>query len=282
MTQETEASVWGPQPPSFKRRAAIALFGENAALNMAARYVDFRVRGEHTFTAAGRMDYAHIRKFKNVHAGGRCVIMGNGPSLRETDLSLLRNEVTFGLNRIYLMFDTLGFEPTYHVVVNKHVVEQCAEDLRQIKVPLFTTTENRDYLRGAENARYLTPLSGPRFATNAAHGIWVGGTVTYVTMQLAYYMGFTEVVLVGVDHRYGVTGPGWKTVVATEADQNHFDPNYFGPGFRWQLPDLETSEISYRLARRKFQESGRRIVDSTVGGALEVFPKMSLADALAT
>jgi hypothetical protein len=48
----------------------------------------------------------------------------------------------------------------------------------------------------------------------------------------------------------------------------------FGKGFRWQLPDLETSEIAYGMARSAFEADGRKVVDATVGGKLTVFPKV--------
>ncbi len=277
---DAPAERWGGNPASLKRRLAIRLVGEQRALNLSDKYVDLRVWRDHTFTSSGRSDYARLRKFKNIHAGERCVIIGNGPSLRDTKVELLRGEITFGLNRIYLMFDRLGFETTYHVVVNKLVVEQCSDEFRRINSPLFVTTPNREYLGGLANAVYLTPLGCPRFTTNPAHGIWEGGTVTYVAMQLAYYMGFTEVVLVGVDHRFVEKGPANKVVISTGPDQSHFDPRYFGAGFKWQLPDLETSEVAYHLARRKFESSGRRIVDATVGGALDIFPKIPLDEVL--
>lgn len=265
---------------SLKHRAALRLFGENRAHTLDHRYADLRAWRERTFTTAGRANRNFIRKFENIHAGGRCVIIGNGPSLRDTDLNLLRGEMTFGLNRIYLMFEELGFETKYHVVVNDLVVEQCAADFRAIRAPLFTTQSNRQFLDGAENTAYLTELAGPRFVKDSSHGVWVGGTVTYVAMQLAYYMGFTEVVLVGVDHRFAVNGPANKVVQSTGPDTSHFDPNYFGAGFKWQLPDLETSEISYALARVEFEKRGRRILDATVDGALTVFPKSTLRAAL--
>ena len=85
--------------------------------------------------------------------------------------------------------------------------------------------------------------------------------MTYVAMQLAYFMGFEEVVLVGVDHSFATKGPAHEVVTSTGADPNHFDPTYFGKGFRWQLPDLETSELAYGLARQVFEADGRRIVD---------------------
>jgi hypothetical protein len=266
---------------ALKHRARTFIRGHDGGIrSVAARLTDARAWGEGTLTTAGRANREIIRQFKDLHAGRRCVIIGNGPSLKHTDLSLLRNEFTFGLNRIYLMFDELGFETTFHVVVNKLVVEQCADDFRRIEAPLFTTTPNRKFLAGADNTAYLSRLVGPRFSCDASHGIWEGATVTYVAMQMAYYMGFTQVVLVGVDHRFAVTGTPNQVVESTGPDASHFDPRYFAKGFKWQLPDLERSELAYGLARRQFEKDGRRIVDSTVGGALTVFPKKPLEEAL--
>jgi hypothetical protein len=100
--------------------------------------------------------------------------------------------------------------------------------------------------------------------------------VTYVAMQIAFHLGFQEVILVGVDHSFATIGPANKLVRATGPDPNHFDPDYFGVGVRWQLPDLETSEIAYRLARDRYQADGRIIRDATVGGRLTIFPKVRL------
>ena len=54
----------------------------------------------------------------------------------------------------------------------------------------------------------------------------------------------------------------------------HVSPNYFGKGVRWQLPDLDTSEIGYALARDAYQKAGREVLDATVGGKLTIFPKV--------
>src|SRR4051812_27753792 len=84
-----------------------------------------------------RASMRRLPKFQNSHLGQRCFIIGNGPSLKNTDLSLLKNEVTFGLNRIYMNFDAMGYETTYHVVVNELVVEQCAAEIAALKMPKF-------------------------------------------------------------------------------------------------------------------------------------------------
>ena len=81
----------------------------------------------------------------------------------------------------------------------------------------------------------------------------------------------------GVDHHFTTQGQANKTVVSEGDDPNHFSPAYFGRGFRWQLPDLETSEIAYIMARDAFQGAGREVLDATVGGRLQVFPKVDYA-----
>jgi hypothetical protein len=62
-------------------------------------------------------------------------------------------------------------------------------------------------------------------------------------------------------------------VVSQGDDPDHFHTGYFGKGFRWQLPDLETSERGYRMARQAYEQAGREVLDATVGGKLAVFPK---------
>ena len=47
--------------------------------------------------------YRRFTRLHNVHRGQRCFIVGNGPSLNQTDLSLLRGEYTFTTNRAYLI-----------------------------------------------------------------------------------------------------------------------------------------------------------------------------------
>lgn len=114
----------------------------------------------------------------------------------------------------------------------------------------------------------------PGFQKDLKGRVYEGSTVTYVAMQIAYYMGFQEVVLIGVDHSFSTQGPKNAEVVSQGDDPNHFHPGYFGKGFRWHLPDLENSERSYRLAKQAFEADGRKIVDATVGGKLQVFEKV--------
>ena len=98
--------------------------------------------------------------------------------------------------------------------------------------------------------------------------------MTNVALQLAFHMGFQQVILIGVDHNFASRGEANKTVVSHGDDLNHFAPNYFGKGAKWQLPDLDTSEVGYTFASEAYRKAGREVLDATVGGKLTIFPKV--------
>jgi len=215
-----------------------------------------------------------LESLRDTQVGQRCFILGNGPSLVKLDLQRLQNERTFGLNRGYLLFDRIGFETTYHVCINQLVAGQFARELAALgSYKLFAWSTHRHFAGQADIA-FVRTMRRPHFATDPVKGVWEGSTVTYVALQLAFFFGFSEAILIGVDHNFATKGPANQTVTSTTADASHFDPNYFGPGVRWQLPDLERSEIAYRMARDHFAQAGRRVLDATLGGKLQVFEKV--------
>lgn len=228
------------------------------------------------YTHPLRRDTMHrLQQFRDLYKGERCFVIGNGPSLNNTDLSKLKNEYTFGMNRIFLMFEELGFSTTFFVSMNDLVIEQSVEEIQRLEIPKFVNWRARKWLQPQEDLYFLyATYAGPKFARQATHRLWEGATVTYVSLQLAYYFGFSEVILIGVDHSFTTQGAPNTTITSQGDDPNHFHPKYFGKGFRWQLPDLETSEIAYTMARQAFEKDDRRVVDATVGGKLTVFPKV--------
>jgi hypothetical protein len=239
----------------------------------------WRNRGQHRWAQVAPFWAQNLRRvaaYRNLHQGKRCFVIGNGPSLRQMDLSHLKDEFTFGLNRIYLLFPEVGFTTTYLVSVNDLVLEQCAGEMKTLGLPKFVTWRARPWLRSDPQTLFLdTDFTGPEnFSGEATGRIFEGFTVTYVALQLAFFMGFSEVILIGVDHNFTTKGPANQAVVSQGADPNHFAPNYFGAGFKWQLPDLDGSERAYQMARQAYAQAGRRVVDATVGGKLTVFPKV--------
>jgi hypothetical protein len=226
-----------------------------------------------------RESIRRLAAMKDIHKGKRAFIIGNGPSLKQTDLSKLKNEVTFAMNRFYLAFPELGFTTSYICVTNDLVAEQFADDLAALPIPKFIAWRSHRHFSAQLPITQLptfvyTSYTGPRFTTDARGRVWEGATVTNLALQLAYHMGVEKAILIGVDHNFTSKGDANKTIVSTGDDPNHFDPRYFGKGVKWQLPDLDTSEIGYAFAREAYRKAGREVVDATVGGKLTIFPKV--------
>ncbi len=216
-----------------------------------------------------------LAALKDSRKSERCFVIGNGPSLKNTDLSKLSSDFSIGMNRIFLAADELGFRPDILVCVNDLVVEQSVEEFNNLKMPKFFSWRARKWLNMDSYTHFLyTTYTSPRFATDIGGRVWEGATVTNVCLQLAYHLGFSEVILIGVDHSFATKGTPNTTIQSEGDDPNHFSAAYFGKGFRWQLPDLETSELAYRMARKAYEADGRRILDATVGGKLDIFEKV--------
>ena len=229
-----------------------------------------------------RESIQRLKEYQNKFTGKCCFVIGNGPSLKQTDLSLLKNEYTFGMNRVYLAFEEWGFQTSFLVSVNDLVIEQCYQDFQRLTIPTFFSWHARNLLyptgKPADNTHFLyTTYTGKKFSQLSHARFWEGATVTYVCLQLAFCMGFSEVILIGVDLSVGRIMKTNQTVVSSGGDPNHFSAEYFGKGFRWQLPDLKTSETAYQMADEAYRTDGRKIIDATVGGKLTVFPKLDYA-----
>jgi hypothetical protein len=223
-----------------------------------------------------------INQFRNCHKGEDCFIIGNGPSLKDMNLSPLKRHHTFGLNKIYLMSERgVDLNLSYLVSVNPLVIEQSAEVFEGIDCETFLSySAAHDQVRPFKHVNYVYTRGAPyTFRGDLNQRIHEGHTVTFVAMQIAYFMGFRRVFLVGVDHSFQAEGDPNETQRMDSEDVNHFDPDYFR-GNDWQLPDLKASELSYHLARFFYRRDGRQILDATVDGELDIFPKASYEEAL--
>lgn len=220
-----------------------------------------------------------LKKMKDKYKGKRCFLIGNGPSLNKMDLTLLKNEFTFGVNAIYLNYKKMGFQPTFYSVEDFFVAEDRAEEINRLTgmmkfIPIdlsycIKNTEQVLYINFVRSHKYF-----PSFSKDCSNKVFWGSTVTFMNMQLAYYMGFFEVYLVGMDFDYKIPDHAKGiNILSKEDDKNHFHPDYFGKGYRWHHPRLDLVLKSFKLAREEFNKDGRKIINATAGGKLEIFER---------
>jgi hypothetical protein len=252
----------------------------SARLLRCGRAAKFRLRHLDMWaTRAGRRSRARLRDLHNRHAGETCAVVGNGPSMRDFDVGRLRGIPTFCLNRGYLLWERAGSMPSYYVAVNDLVLAQFRHEIAELRCPLFLPWIHRESYAALGQTVFFELRPFATFLPDARRGVAPGATVTLAALQLAFHMGYSEVILLGIDHRFATTGRPHSEVVQIGADRNHFAPDYFSEGTRWNLPDLAASERGYHVARARFEAVGRRIVNATPDSALDVFERHPL-DAL--
>lgn len=216
-----------------------------------------------------------LKALKDKHKGQRCFIVCNGPSLKEINFDLLKDEITFGMNRIYLMKEQNGFVPTYFGCIDKNSQTlQFHEDMDKLEMPCFFAFGLRKYFSKKDNQIFLGGRFSHKFQTDASKLLGNAKSITYKLMQLAYYMGFQEVYIIGKDHSYNTTEKAGTGIRATGNEENHFIKGYYKPGMRWDAPDYIAEEFEYEMTREAFEKAGRVIKNATVGGKLEVFERV--------
>lgn len=225
---------------------------------------------------------------KNKYYGKRCFIIGNGPSLNKHDLSSLQNEYTFGVNGIFYKTEEMGFKPTFYVVEDNHVIDDNLEKINEYEcLYKFFPLEHKKKIKTTKNILYFdyecgfynqnSPFySKPRFSFDCSEYTYAGQTVTYTNLQIAYFLGFKEVYLIGMDFTYSVptsTHIQGNTYISKEDDVNHFHPSYFGKGKKWHDPKLDRVALNFELANKVYNESGRKIYNLSIGGELNIFER---------
>lgn len=215
-----------------------------------------------------------IVQFKDRYKGQRCFVLGNGPSLKKTDLLKLKGEVCFGSNRIYLIKEQVDFSPSFLTSIDEQLLEQFHEEISVQPVPKFINWKYYRYFEEGEDICFLKIACKKGFAKDMT-GLCGGGfTVTFVNLQLAFYMGFSEVILIGCDHSYAEKGVPNIDVKVNSVDQNHFSEKYYTKNHTFRIPDYVKQEQAYATAKSAFEADGRSVVDATIGGKLEVFEKV--------
>lgn len=242
------------------------------------------------FYNAPAPDTEELAALYNAYKGKRCFIIGNGPSLNKQDLSLLENEYTFAVNSFYYKTNETGFRPTFFVVEDTSVMKENLEQIRDYDAPFkFFPTLYKNLHPKTPNTFFFEMNRGfyeksspnycvPRFSTDASKVLYCGQSVTYINLQLAFFMGFTEVYLIGMDFSYVIPDTHVRkgdVLTSTTDDPNHFHKDYFGKGKTWKDPKLDRVALSYRQAKLSFEAVGRKIYNATVGGQLEIFDRVN-------
>ncbi len=171
-----------------------------------------------------------IKYFKDIYRGTRGFIIGNGPSLTPDDLELLKQEVTFASNKIYLSFDRTDWRPSVYCSEDDLVLEQHYQNIMEsINCPIFFPTKSLKIIPRQKGAIYYNfnwpgwghkKMTPTPYSWNIANVLYGGATVTYSLMQICTYMGIREIYLIGCDHNFDLSAEEFVTSHKIELGQD--------------------------------------------------------------
>lgn len=242
--------------------------------------------------------HPELKKFCDKHKGERCFLIGNGPSLQADDLNTLHkhNEITFAFNKIYKIFPETNWRPTYYAISDSDVYGINIDEVMKLHLPAMFFSDGalqNWYISGTERrvpgAYYFHEqleklnFKPPRFSHDFSKMTFGGVTCTYdVGFQLALYMGFSQIYLLGIDN----SSPG-KSLFGQgmhfyRNNMTKKEEKFYG-NIRDTIGTLDdafiNAEIAYRMAKKELKKRHVSVYNATRGGALEVFERVDF-DAL--
>lgn len=249
------------------RRVEYSLEGLNVNIKHAARkkgYIDKR--------------YKKILDYKDIHKGERCFIIATGPSLTMNDVESLKNEYTFSMNSICKLYDQTDWRPTYFAIQDNCVFEKMQDYIRAHKeVPVFISDNIKrkfkresDWIEFPTDTKYhsyemLIGKYHALFSDDCYEIVYDGYSIAYSCLELAVYMGFKEIYLLGADCTYS-------------GEKEHFvDSGVEDRSRKFATPKLTAG---YEAAKKYADSHSVKIYNATRGGVLEVFPRVNLDEIL--
>lgn len=230
-----------------------------------------------------------IRQYKDIHKGKRCFIVCNGPSLIPEDLTILYNhkEITFAMNRIYNIFNLTEWNPTYYACQDILIINSKQKEISRVKakskfIPFELRYYNKIRIKGATYFHIiydsLSDINNYGVSEDCSDHILGRSSVTFTCINLARYMGFNEVYLLGCDNNYRTIIDENGNVVTDESVKDYFCEHYDDDIKEEVTHEIYDNLKSYNDIKKYCDSKDFKVYNATRGGKLEVFPRVKFEE----
>lgn len=228
--------------------------------------------------------YKPLRRFKDIHKGQRCFIVATGPSLTLEDINKLKGEICFGMNSVMKLFNKTDWRPTYYAIYDGGVYDRIKQDLENAELKcafcsdyISWTGKNvhkvgmwGGWRRNSSIERKIFPDSLQekqlRISSDISKYVYSGSSIVHMIMQICFYMGFSEIYLIGTDCNFG--GNVKHSSLVNYNAQISESPEYL---YYALMRD-------YQRAKKYADNHGIKIFNATRGGMLELFERVNIDD----
>jgi len=237
-------------------------------------------------------DNARWAEIKDKYKGKRVFLLGNGPSLNETPLYMLKDEYVICFNRFYIMRERLNWAPNFYMCVDDLVLQDLAPEIKEIVKDMefaffpdrhFRSKNFKKMLPNLKNMFWMKPIFGQGFSNDMPR-VNQGGSVIYEGMQAMNHLGFDEIVLLGVDMNFQIhetakaigNERGTNITSQDDDDPNHFDPRYFGKNRSYHQPKVHVINNivkNLNFLGENLKTYDVNIVNAGFSSKVEAFPR---------
>ncbi len=228
-----------------------------------------------------------LRLYKGRYPNKRCFIVGSGPSMKIEYLERLKHEYTFSANQIFRCFGSTAWRPNFYVIGDSNIGEIhktsiLGSDMKRI----FVSSHMAPILNNDSRIIYFNKThedytdSPPLFSSNCLERVEGGYTVSYLAMQLAWYMGFREIYTIGIDAKYSsiikqvVAESGDYTLVKSDSTESYFLPSMIQPDEPTYIPLPDRQILAYQSTKEYIETHGGVIYNAAPESPLEVFKRV--------
>jgi hypothetical protein len=209
----------------------------------------------------------------------RCFVLGNGPSLKDTNLDLLKDEYSFAINRIDLLYDKYDWRPSVYCSFSERQSPNWNSSVKEslkLEIPVFLNEKHKNVYHRENPIHWLKCSGSQNFNErktlygDITRGVHKDASTLLAMIEVVNYMGFKEVYLLGCDLNYQIN------------KISHFDENYFpGNGFGSNaiIYNNEMRKMHHSILKH-FTKEGKIIKNATVGGSLEVYERVDYYELL--
>ena len=222
-----------------------------------------------------------LADFNSAYKGERLFLLGNGPSLNDTPLEMLSGEHTFAMNNIAAIYPKTSWRPSFYFNIAWKIRKELALASIALGIPSFVRAnspfpDTQNLLRLRVESR-LAPTGHklsrtPQWSHDSEECVVSYRMSAYGLVQLAIWMGFESIYMLGMDLSF-----------STNPSKCHFTDKYDG-AFEWS-PRLVAYEnywhrVAHEWVRWYANLSEARVYNATIGGNLEVYPRVDLLEVL--
>ncbi|MGM9970056.1 MAG: 6-hydroxymethylpterin diphosphokinase MptE-like protein [Anaeroplasma sp.] len=225
--------------------------------------------------------YFWIKDLFNSHNNEMCFIVATGPSLTFEDLELLNSKKVFcfGMNSLIKIYNETNWRPNIYGIQDDYVYDSLKNEFNSLsnyENTLFVSTTNiskvndtkidfkQFFLNYLDHKMYHKNNYGKfKFSDDCYACIYDAYSITFTLMQLAVYMGFKTICLLGCDCNYNLSK-------AHFIESGHVDPKAQIMGDKMIYGHYEFEKYA--------KSKGVKVINCTRGGMLEVYERKALEE----